>query len=147
MCRSSLKRHRLPVPTHEPRLDSAATGTVPSSAGFYSSYHPSPTTTNTLAGGTGTNTITSGGSAHHHNGYGPPLSHSGYAQPMMGTGSKVPKTPAPSIDFGSDISSVSQQQHGSHTGPYPAFPPHHPAMSVASQQSMHFLNPQMYNGY
>ena len=39
--RAALKRHRLPVPTHE------------RDAGFYNTYHPSPATTNTV-GGTGT---------------------------------------------------------------------------------------------
>lgn len=127
--RAALKRHRLPVPTHE------------RDAGFYNTYHPSPTTTNTV-GGTATATITSGGSNTvnvHSNSL-----HSGNSL-QLGR-EKVPKTPAPSVDFGSDISSVSHSQsHPHHQLPHP--PPPQALQQQQQQQSMHFLNPHMAYGY
>ena len=127
--RAALKRHRLPVPTHE------------RDAGFYNTYHPSPATTNTV-GGTGTATVTSGSNTVnvHSNSL-----HSGGGSsflPPLGGREKVPKTPAPSVDFGSDISSVSHSQsHPHHQLPHPPLP------QQQLQQSMHFLNPHVAYGY
>jgi hypothetical protein len=139
--RRDLKRHRLPVPTHEPRADSAGP-LPPSSAGFYSGFHPSPTTTNTVGGTVTTaNTLTSGGGGGsnalnlpggslHGGSVGGHINYGTGVPGLAGVG-KMPKTPAPSIDFGSDISSVSHSQ--SH--------PQQPPYGFEGQQ--HFLNPHV----
>ncbi|XP_070210630.1 fibroblast growth factor receptor-like 1, partial [Littorina saxatilis] len=110
--RAALKRHRLPVPTQE------------RDAGFYNGYHPSPTTTNTVGGCTGTATITSGSNTinnMHCNSL--HTSNSLHVNPMQLSREKMPKTPAPSLDFGSDISSVSHSQsHPHHQLPHPPPP-------------------------
>ncbi|KAL8573281.1 hypothetical protein ACOMHN_006692 [Nucella lapillus] len=136
--RTALKRHRLPVPTTE------------RDAGFYNSYHPSPTTTNTLGGGTtgtgtGTATLTSSSNNVHihsnalhthcvHNA--PPAYH---PNPLTLSRDVMPKTPAPSVDFGSDISSVSHS--------YPHQLSHPPPPPPAPQSMPHYLNPHATYGY
>ncbi|KAL8570246.1 hypothetical protein ACOMHN_029946 [Nucella lapillus] len=134
---STSKRHHLPVPTADPR-DAAA--------GFYNSYHPSPTTTNTGGGGTLTATLTSssgvggGGGGHSvnvpHGSFPPTSLHGGLTAP--GGPHKVPKTPAPSLDFGSDFTSVSHSLF-SH--------PQSLSQQPMSQPSMHFVNPHAAYGY
>ncbi|XP_076470977.1 fibroblast growth factor receptor-like 1 [Babylonia areolata] len=118
--RTALKRHRLPVPTTE------------RDPGLYNSYHPSPTTTNTMGGGTATATITSGGSnIHIHSNALHTHCNPQHANPLPLSRDVMPKTPAPSVDFGSDISSVSHSQPlPQHQMPHP--PPNQPMLYLNS---------------
>lgn len=104
--RAALKRHRLPVPTHDRDA-------------FCNTYHHSPTTTQT-GGGT---TATSGSNTLHV-----------HTNSLQLSREKMPKTPAPSLDFGSDISSVSHSQPHSQS-----YNPH--LHQHLQQQPMHFMNP------
>lgn len=104
--RSALKRHRLPIPTQEREA--------------YYNYHHSPATTNTGGGTTATSGSNNVVNMHVNS--------------LQLSREKMPKTPAPSLDFGSDISSVSH----SHTQQLQQMP---------SQPQMHFVNPHMTYNY